>query len=348
MPDSKPEEWDLFVSHASEDKEAFVAPLAIALREFGLRVWYDDFTLTVGDSLSRSIDRGLASSRFGIVVLSRHFLAKHWPEYELRGLVAREIGADKVILPIWHEVTRAEVLAFSPPLADKLAINTTGKSPLQVALEIIEVVKPDLYERIHRRLAFMERVAAARVSKVDPKTLQKAPIRHASLPEDLLSRIRLMRAVLLEVHPLTMQAWVDGFRRDLHPADEVRVWERIAAAYVEYCSFAMLSHEEREKTFSALLLLSLGVSRDEFEGRIAGLRPDAGEVLWGCFMSDKPIIEVAAEQHMDAMVQQPDEPEGQAHPDELPRELLRQLYEEATSGTRRNRDSGGGTRIPGD
>lgn len=83
--------WDAFVSHASEDKEPFVRALADALRTRDLRIWYDDFTLTVGDSLRRSIDRGLAHSRFGVVVLSPTFFGKEWPQKELDGLVAREV-----------------------------------------------------------------------------------------------------------------------------------------------------------------------------------------------------------------------------------------------------------------
>jgi len=56
--------WDVFICHASEDKEPFVRELAEALRAKGLKVWYDDFTLTIGDSLRRSIDHGLASSGY--------------------------------------------------------------------------------------------------------------------------------------------------------------------------------------------------------------------------------------------------------------------------------------------
>src|SRR5208282_276000 len=109
--------WDLFISHASEDKKDFVEPLAEALGKFGVKVWYDRFSLQLGDSLSRSIDQGLVQSKFGLVVLSPHFLAKRWPEYELRGLTAREIVGTKVILPVWRDVEHADVLKFSPPLA---------------------------------------------------------------------------------------------------------------------------------------------------------------------------------------------------------------------------------------
>ena len=61
------EVYDVFISHASEDKEEVVRPLANALRKAGLKVWYDEFELHIGDSLRRKIDQGLAKSRFGIV-----------------------------------------------------------------------------------------------------------------------------------------------------------------------------------------------------------------------------------------------------------------------------------------
>ena len=111
-------QWDLFICHASEDKENFVRLLAEALREKKLEVWYDDFTLKMGDSLRRSIDKGLASSRYGVVVLSPAFFAKQWPQWELDGLVAREIkDGKKVILPVWHNVAHDDVFKHSPSLA---------------------------------------------------------------------------------------------------------------------------------------------------------------------------------------------------------------------------------------
>jgi TIR domain-containing protein len=114
------EEWDAFISHASEDKDAIATPLAEALRAKELRVWYDDFALKMGDSLRQSIDRGLAHSRFGVVILSGYFFQKHWPQQELNGPVTRE-DSGKVILPVWHGVGFAEVRNFSPMLADRKA-----------------------------------------------------------------------------------------------------------------------------------------------------------------------------------------------------------------------------------
>ena len=87
----------------------------------------------MGDSLRQSIDKGLINSRFGIVVLSPAFFEKNWPQYELNGLTAREIDGHKVILPIWHSVSREGVLGYSPPLADKVALSTARLSIKRIA-----------------------------------------------------------------------------------------------------------------------------------------------------------------------------------------------------------------------
>jgi len=150
--------WDVFISHASEDKDSFVRPLAVALRRLGVSIWYDEFSLRPGDSLSKSIDKGLSDSKFGLVVISPHFLKKPWPEYELRGLLSREIDEDRIILPVWHGVTRKQVLDFSPSLADKVALKTEGLSAKDVAMQILRQVRPDIHRK-HPR-AHLERIAS--------------------------------------------------------------------------------------------------------------------------------------------------------------------------------------------
>lgn len=117
--------WDVFVSHASEDKE-FARRLVNALEDWGLRVWFDERILNIGDSLRRSIDQGLADSEYGVVILSNNFFAKEWTKKELDGLVAREDGKEKVILPIWHDIGVDEVRKFSPMLADKVSVYSSG------------------------------------------------------------------------------------------------------------------------------------------------------------------------------------------------------------------------------
>jgi hypothetical protein len=131
--------YDVFISHAHEDKEAVARPLATELRSRGIRVWYDEFALSLGDSLRRSIDRGLAESRFGVVVLSPSFFAKEWPMRELNGLTSRESAGGKVILPLWHGVQQPDVARYSPLLADRLAI-TTDRGITALADAIIAVI----------------------------------------------------------------------------------------------------------------------------------------------------------------------------------------------------------------
>lgn len=133
---------DVFICHASEDKEEFVRPLAQALIEHRVDVWYDDFSLKVGDSLRESIDRGLANSRFGVVVLSPNFFNKRWAIRELNGLVAREMAEGrKLLLPIFHNINSTQVANFSPPIADVLAISS-DRGLDAVVVELLKTLRP--------------------------------------------------------------------------------------------------------------------------------------------------------------------------------------------------------------
>lgn len=126
--------WDVFICHASADKDDFVRPLAAELGKT-LKVWFDEMTLTVGDSLRQKIDEGLANSRYGIVVLSNKFFERNWPQAELDGLVSREMAGThtKVILPVWHKITYEEVAARSPLLAGRIAAESREGIPAVVA-----------------------------------------------------------------------------------------------------------------------------------------------------------------------------------------------------------------------
>lgn len=133
-------EYDVFISHASEDKDTVVRPLAIALKSKGLNVWYDEFELKIGDSLRRKIDQGLSNSKFGIVVISRSFIKKGWTNYELDGLMTKAISGQQILLPIWHDITKQEVIDYSPSLADKVARNTSQETVEEIAIEIAELI----------------------------------------------------------------------------------------------------------------------------------------------------------------------------------------------------------------
>lgn len=135
------ETHDVFISHASEDKDDFVRPLATALINEGLNVWYDEMTLRIGDSLRQKIDKGLANSRVGLVVLSPSFISKGWTNYELDGIVTRTVSGEQVLLPIWHNITKQQVVDYSPSLADKVARSTATHTINEIAAEISELIR---------------------------------------------------------------------------------------------------------------------------------------------------------------------------------------------------------------
>ena len=138
--DDYDKEYDVFISHASEDKEEVARPLAEALRKNGLSVWYDEFELKIGDSLRRKIDKGIANSNFGVIVISRDFISKGWTNYELDGLITKSVNGEQTMLPIWHNVTKREVINYSPSLADKLARSTTDFTVEEIADEIADLI----------------------------------------------------------------------------------------------------------------------------------------------------------------------------------------------------------------
>lgn len=115
----------LFISHASEDKAEFVRPLAHALKKKGLQVWYDEFSLKLGDSLRRSIDKGLTECTAGVVILSRAFFLKEWPQRELDALYSSEISGRMQIFPVWHQVDASFIASVSPLLADRYSVSSS-------------------------------------------------------------------------------------------------------------------------------------------------------------------------------------------------------------------------------
>ena len=104
-------------------------------------MWLDTSELNVGDSLRRKIDQGIRSSRFGIVVLSRQFLTKGWTNHELDGLITRTVAGEQSLLPIWHNITADEVRAYSPSLADKIALSTGVLTMSEMAEQIADVIR---------------------------------------------------------------------------------------------------------------------------------------------------------------------------------------------------------------
>lgn len=135
-------DYDVFVSHAWEDKESFVDEFVQALRDKKLKVWYDTQKMKWGDSMRSKIDEGLRHSKFGVAVLSPDYIAdgKYWTKAELDGLFQLESINGKMLLPIWHNLTKKQVMDFSPIIAGKLAMNTASMTPDEIAGQLVELL----------------------------------------------------------------------------------------------------------------------------------------------------------------------------------------------------------------
>jgi TIR domain len=130
--------WDLFISYAHEDKEAIARPLYKALTKKNISVWFDEVALDLGTNLNQEINKGLATCRFGIVILSPFYLQKQWPRLELEGLLARETNLGKTFLiPIWHNINAKDLVKHSPILAGKVA----GKSKDGIRKLVKRIIK---------------------------------------------------------------------------------------------------------------------------------------------------------------------------------------------------------------
>ena len=90
--DANIEEYDVFISHAWEDKQDFVDELVKDMENIGIRIWYDTKKLQWGDSMRSKIDEGLRKSKFGIAILSPNYISegKYWTKEELNGLFQLE------------------------------------------------------------------------------------------------------------------------------------------------------------------------------------------------------------------------------------------------------------------
>lgn len=131
-------QYDVFVSHAWEDKESFVEEFVQELQKLNLCVWYDKKQIKWGDSMRAKIDEGLRKSKFGVAVLSPDYIkeGKYWTKAELDGLFQLESVNGKMLLPVWHNLTKKEVMAYSPIIAGKLAMNTASMTPAEIAAEL--------------------------------------------------------------------------------------------------------------------------------------------------------------------------------------------------------------------
>lgn len=252
--------WDVFISHASEDKESFVKKLSNTLNLVGVKVWYDEFTLKVGDSLSKSLDNGLINSQFGIVVISPSFIAKGWTDYELRSLINREVGYKKVILPIWHNISKEKVQKFSPFLADKFALNTSTYSIKELVIKLIEVIRPDIFENFHRHLLYEKIIREGEIRESKPDEVFDSLVRHESLPTPWINRIEIIHRTFGKFYEPTLEQTIENFKKDLNPDREIKIWESIVSSYLEIINeYNIQEFENQKEIYKILLGYSMGV-----------------------------------------------------------------------------------------
>jgi hypothetical protein len=221
-------------------------------------VWFDEFELKLGDSLVAKIDEGLALSQRGILIISPAFLGKEWPEYERQGLTGRDVrGGGGVLIPVWHDVSSDDVAAFSPTLAQRFALVTRGMDIDEIALRVLEEIRPELADGPRRRALFERLLAEQRgplqmAAVRDPRRPEN-PV-HDSLPPELLRRIRLIQEAVYEALPVSFEETVENFKRDLRPDHEVEIWESIAGIYLAVKRQAGIDSAEGCKELFSLIL----------------------------------------------------------------------------------------------
>lgn len=251
--------WDIFISHASEDKDEFVRELANILTTLKVKVWYDEFSLNVGDSLTSSIDKGLNQSKFGLVVISKNFLNKKWTDYEYKSLITKEVNGVKCILPIWHNITREEVQNFSLYLADKIALNTTTNNLKQIALKVCQVVRPEIIESIKGYLLFKEAFKNGKQKKVKVSEIKKQEKPLSKLSKSLRVRAKNIHYGIGQHTKMEFEKTVYNYELDLRPEREIQTWEIMNSCYLEFLNRHKINDERTKNSiFRMLLYFSIG------------------------------------------------------------------------------------------
>ena len=122
---SKLEKPLAFVCHDSRDKPQVARPIALGLSKLMCPVWYDEFSLKVGDRLRESIEKGLKECKKCVLVLSPQFFGNTgWTRVEFNSIFTRElIEREDFLLPVWFGVTKEQVFEYCPSLADRVGVN---------------------------------------------------------------------------------------------------------------------------------------------------------------------------------------------------------------------------------
>jgi TIR domain len=163
--------WDAFLSYTSEDKADFALPIATILRQEGMKIWFDEFEIKPGDSITRSIEAGLANSNVGIIIISATSLKKNWTKYEVATLKTLYVNYAKRIVPVWKDVNADTIKKTDPGLLDIHALDTATATLEQIAYSIISVARPDILSRINSKLKWEFIRKTARTEYIDPRDI---------------------------------------------------------------------------------------------------------------------------------------------------------------------------------
>lgn len=246
-------DWDVFISHAWEDKDTIVRQLAEMLEKLKVKIWYDESALKVGDSLSKSIDDGLQKSKFGIIIISKNFLEKRWTDYEYRSLLSKEENGKKVILPIWHNINKDEVKHFSLYLSDKIALETSKSSINKIAFRLTEIIRPDLYHRFKAYLLFHEIVKEGKTKTVKLNELKQQERPLSKLSKSLDVRARNVFYGIGQAFNLTVDESIYYYELDLRPDREIQTWEIMNLCYLEFIDKYQINDKNTQKIIAELL-----------------------------------------------------------------------------------------------
>ena len=253
--------YDIFISHASEDKDSLVRPLAMILERLSVRVWYDEFSLKLGDSLTTSIDIGLQESRFGLLVLSKSFLGKNWPDYEYRSLLTRQIDGDKVILPLWYGVTKEDVKKYSLYLADIKAVSITKDNYKAVIALILRVVRPDIWQEMRMRGVLRKVVVEGTPGVTKLSEIKRETKKQSKLSPQQYIRSKAVYYGIGRHLKQTFDEHVEQYELDIVPERELQTWEIMNACYLEMLErHVNATDRDREDYFKVLIALSVGWS----------------------------------------------------------------------------------------
>lgn len=251
--------YDVFISHASEDKDAIVRPLATILERLSVRVWYDEFSLQFGDSLTAAIDKGLRESKYGLVILSKSFLGKNWPDYEYRSLMTREIDGERVILPLWYGVNKEDIKSYSLFLADIKAISVSRDNLAKVLPVILNAVRPDIWKEMKMR-GVLRKV----VKEGTPKVVNRSEIKVATSKQSKMTKQQIVRSKAVyygigQYLKCSFDKYIDNYELDLIPERELQSWEIMNACYLEMLDrHPDSTNKDKMDYFRVIFALSLG------------------------------------------------------------------------------------------